>query len=355
MRLSRVGASPARLHRAEVRRGRLQCEIDQRVKALLRDALSVYRVDAERLRELEPDVIVTQSHCEVCAVSLRDVERAVCSWLSACPQLVSLAPNGLADVWTGIERVAEALDVRGTRRRVDSEITEAHERHCGAGEALAVRPTVACIEWIDPLMAAGNWMPELVELAGGVNLFGEAGKHSPWMTWEQLVARDPDVIVVLPCGFDIERSRQGHAGADEIGRSGRGCGRCATAAYSWRTAISISIGRGRDWWNRWRSWRNCCIRKRSDSDMKGRAGRSYKSGGKRGFDALTMRDGDFCVIRATGTRRKMRQSPVSADSLQKHSSRLIASYGEPVTEKDGTDLIDNGLSLRKVGVSAVAP
>ena len=75
-------------------------------------------------------------------------------------------------------------------------------------QALPSRPTVACIEWIDPLMAAGNWMPELVEMAGGVNLFGEAGKHSPWMTWEQLVARDPDVILVLPCGFDIARSRR---------------------------------------------------------------------------------------------------------------------------------------------------
>jgi iron complex transport system substrate-binding protein len=69
-------------------------------------------------------------------------------------------------------------------------------------------PSVACIEWIDPLMAAGNWMPELVEMAGGTNLFGEAGKHAPWMTWEQLRQRDPDVIVVLPCGHDIERSRQ---------------------------------------------------------------------------------------------------------------------------------------------------
>jgi iron complex transport system substrate-binding protein len=184
------------------------CEIDQRVKALLREALSVYRVDAERLRELEPDVIVTQSHCEVCAVSLRDVERAVCSWLSACPRLVSLAPNGLADVWTSIEQVAEALDApeRGAELicRLQGRINAIAER----ASRLSWRPTVACIEWIDPLMAAGNWMPELVELAGGVNLFGEAGKHSPWMTWEQLVVRDPDVIVVLPCGFDMDRSRR---------------------------------------------------------------------------------------------------------------------------------------------------
>ncbi len=182
-------------------------EIDRRVKAILADALSVYRVDAERLRELEPDVIVTQSHCEVCAVSLRDVERAVCSWLRACPKLVSLAPNCLADVWHDIELVAEALDVPERGDELIQSLRSRMDVIAGRARSLP-RPTVACVEWIDPLMAAGNWMPELVEMAGGVNLFGEAGKHSPWMTWEQLVERDPDVIVILPCGFDIARSER---------------------------------------------------------------------------------------------------------------------------------------------------
>jgi iron complex transport system substrate-binding protein len=182
-------------------------EIDQRVKAILRDALSVYRVRTEVLRELQPDLIITQSQCEVCAVSLHDVERAVCDWLNSRPQIVSLAPNGLADVWSDIRRVALALGVsqRGEqlvetlRRRLDAVAFKAR--------ALPERPRVACIEWIEPLMAAGNWMPELVTLAGGQNLFGEAGKHAPWMTWNDLCARDPDVIVVLPCGWDIERAR----------------------------------------------------------------------------------------------------------------------------------------------------
>ncbi|HTU22820.1 MAG TPA: cobalamin-binding protein [Gemmataceae bacterium] len=183
-------------------------QIDQRVKAIVQEGLSVYRVDGEKLRELEPDVIITQSHCEVCAVSLRDVERAVCTWLQTCPQLVSLTPNALADVWTSIERVAEALKApeRGAeliqqlqrRMRVIEQWTEATERF----------PTVAAIEWIEPLMAVGNWMPELIEMAGGVNLFGVAGAHSPWMTWEELCEADPDVLVVLPCGFDIERTRR---------------------------------------------------------------------------------------------------------------------------------------------------
>jgi iron complex transport system substrate-binding protein len=183
-------------------------QIDQRVKAILQEALSVYRVDAEKLRALEPDVIVTQAQCEVCAVSLRDVERVVCQWLQGCPKLVSLMPNALADVWNDIERVAEALGVpdRGAELvgRMQKSMRAIRER----ADRQPDKPTVACIEWIEPLMAAGNWMPELVETAGGVNLFGTAGKHSPWMNFDELVRADPHVVLVTPCGFDIERSRR---------------------------------------------------------------------------------------------------------------------------------------------------
>ncbi|MGH7168749.1 MAG: cobalamin-binding protein [Gemmataceae bacterium] len=183
-------------------------QIDQRVKAIVQEGLSVYRVEGEKLRDLEPDVIVTQSHCEVCAVSLRDVERAVCTWLHACPQLVSLTPNALADVWTSIEQVAEVLKVpeRGMEliQRLKGRMRGIAERTRGFAEW----PTVAAIEWIDPLMAVGNWMPELIEMAGGVNLFGVAGAHSPWMTWQELCEADPDVLLFLPCGFDIERTRR---------------------------------------------------------------------------------------------------------------------------------------------------
>lgn len=183
-------------------------EIDQRVKAIVQESLSVYRVDGEKLRDLEPDVIVTQAQCEVCAVSLREVERTVCAWLRSCPKLVSLTPNALADVWADIERVAEALDARDAGAELIDRLQRRMAAVAEKARSLPDRPTVACIEWIDPLMAAGNWMPELVEMAGGVNRFGEAGKHSPWMTWEQLCGRDPDVILVLPCGFDITRSRR---------------------------------------------------------------------------------------------------------------------------------------------------
>jgi iron complex transport system substrate-binding protein len=182
-------------------------EIDQRVKELVASALAVYRVDADRLAELRPDLILTQSQCEVCAVSLRDVEEAVCRLVSSRPRIVSLEPNTLEDVWRDLLRVAEALGVeaRGAER-----VAELRARVAAiAGRAAALpRPTVACLEWIDPLMAAGNWMPTLVERAGGVSLFGEAGRHSPWMTFDELVARDPDVIIALPCGYDLLRTSE---------------------------------------------------------------------------------------------------------------------------------------------------
>ncbi len=182
-------------------------EIDQQVLRIVADALSVYRVHADLLKELRPDVVITQDHCQVCAVSLRDVEQALCDWLESRPQVVSLAPDSLADVFADIRRVAAAL---GNPARGDKLVAQLQRRMGEVAEkcrALPERPTVACVEWIDPLMAAGNWMPELVEMAGGVNLFGAASKHSPWMTWEQLREKDPEVILVLPCGFDIARSR----------------------------------------------------------------------------------------------------------------------------------------------------
>jgi iron complex transport system substrate-binding protein len=178
-------------------------EIDRLVKAGAQAALSVYHVDAAALEELRPTHIITQTQCEVCAVSLKDVEAAVCAMVSTRPQIVSLEPNALADVWQDIRRVAVALDATERAEALISTLQQRMEEIRRRAEMLSSRPRIACVEWIEPLMAAGNWMPELVEMAGGVNLFGEAGKHSPWMTWEALVAKDPDVLFVSPCGFDI--------------------------------------------------------------------------------------------------------------------------------------------------------
>jgi len=180
--------------------------LDERVKKLVRDALSVYRVDGEALRQLRPDVIVTQSQCEVCAVNMRDVEAAVADWLGGPPPtIVSLAPYNLADVLNDIGRVAMALGIGTCGIEFVAELNR-HLTEIVHRVRSAHRPRVACIEWIEPLMAAGNWMPELVAMAGGVNLFGQAGQHSPWMKFEELAAQDPDVILLAPCGFDMSRT-----------------------------------------------------------------------------------------------------------------------------------------------------
>jgi iron complex transport system substrate-binding protein len=181
-------------------------EIDRLVKDRLRDAVSVYEVFPQVLERLQPTHILTQTQCEVCAVSLKDVEAALAGGLSCSPRVVPLHPNSLADVWDDFRRVANAL---GIAARGEATIEELKSRMCAISRRAlsdAARPTVACIEWIEPLMAAGNWVPELVDMAGGVNLFGEAGRHSPWMSWEQLVAADPEVIVVMPCGWDAART-----------------------------------------------------------------------------------------------------------------------------------------------------
>jgi len=183
-------------------------EIDQRVKAILLDALSVYQVDPRLLEELQPTHIITQSQCEVCAVSLKDVELAVCEFTSSKPVIVSLEPNSLDDVWADIRRVGESLGAADRAENLIGQIESRMDDIVQRTHWLESNPTVAYIEWIDPLMAGGNWMPELVDIAGGVNLFGEAGKHSPWMTWDELLEKDPDIIFVSPCGFDIERTLQ---------------------------------------------------------------------------------------------------------------------------------------------------
>jgi iron complex transport system substrate-binding protein len=182
-------------------------QINQRVQQIVGEALSVYRVDADVLRALRPDVIVTQSQCEVCAVNQRDVEAAVTDWIGGPPpKIVSLAPLSLGDVLNDIGRVAMALGsgVHGIEfvTQLSRRMSLIEER----AKAAALRPRVACIEWIDPLMAAGNWMPELVAMAAGENLFGVAGEHSPWMKLEELVASNPDVIMIAPCGLNMARS-----------------------------------------------------------------------------------------------------------------------------------------------------
>lgn len=181
-------------------------EIHDRVEDLLKSALSIYKIDLDALARLRPTHILTQAQCEVCAVSLAEVEAAVAQLTNCSAQIISLQPAVLDDVWADLRRVAQAVGVES-----DTAIAALQARVATCqqkAQALPHRPRVACIEWTEPLMAAGNWVPELVALAGGENLFGTVGQHSPWMQWDELLQANPDVLVVMPCGFDLEQTRK---------------------------------------------------------------------------------------------------------------------------------------------------
>jgi len=183
-------------------------EIDAQVKQRLANALSVYEVFENVLEQLQPTHIITQTQCRVCAVTPEDVERALARSISSRPKLIALEPNALDDIWQDINRVASACGVAEKGEDVVATLRHEMSQISTRARNARRRPRVACIEWHEPLMAAGNWVPELVELANGENLLGKAGLHSPWMNWEELVSSDPDVIISMPCGFDLERTRR---------------------------------------------------------------------------------------------------------------------------------------------------
>lgn len=181
-------------------------EIDERVKAIVAEGLSVYRVDVERLRELQPDLILTQTQCAVCAVTPRDLEEALCTWVATEPAILSLEPNNLDGVWSDLRRVGDALGVSQRSNELIAALTQRLAEIRERTSAIKTRLRVAAIEWLGPLMAGGNWMPELIEIAGGRSPFAQGGEHSTWLDWPALVEADPEVILLLPCGFTIPQT-----------------------------------------------------------------------------------------------------------------------------------------------------
>ncbi len=180
-------------------------EIHERVTHQLKDALSVYRVNTDMLQTLRPDYIVTQTQCDVCAVSFTDVEQALKQLLNIRPTLISLQSFDLQGVWDDVQRVANELRLEKEGKQLLEEYTTRIATIRAQVSSIYGRPSVACIEWMAPLMAAGNWVPELVEMAGGSSIFGKPGKHAPWIDWEALHAHNPDIIILMPCGFSIPR------------------------------------------------------------------------------------------------------------------------------------------------------
>ena len=202
-------------------------QIDAVIREQVHQGKSVYHLDGEQLAALRPDLILTQELCQVCAPSFTEVRRAA-RVLEGWTKIVSLEPHGLDDILesilevgrvTGVEPAAQDLVAR-LRARID------RVRRLSKPDP---PPRVACLEWLDPIFAAGHWVPELVSMAGGVDGLGRARKDSIVVGWDAVVAYAPEVIVVMPCGFDLARTRveidllTGRAGWHDVPavRSGR--------------------------------------------------------------------------------------------------------------------------------------
>ncbi|MEO1054173.1 MAG: cobalamin-binding protein [Bacteroidota bacterium] len=181
-------------------------EINDQVRDILKFGMSVYKLDVSLLESLKPDYIITQSQCEVCAVSMSDVEAAVCELISSNPQIVNLEPNSLDDVYGDFMTVAKALGVPERGEELVKKIKQRLHEISALTSKLENKPRVLTIEWLSPIMTAGNWVPEMIDIAGGENLLSSAGEHSHYHEWEEVKALDPDIIVIMPCGFDIDRT-----------------------------------------------------------------------------------------------------------------------------------------------------
>ncbi|MGH7369304.1 MAG: cobalamin-binding protein, partial [Candidatus Methylomirabilaceae bacterium] len=180
-------------------------EIDQAVMEHLRQGTGVYAIDVDRLRRVDPDLILTQELCDVCAVPYLEVKRAV-EQLGSGPRLLSLSPALLGDVLQDIRRVGQAA---GRDREAESIVEQLQSRIDQVATItarVAERPRTFCLEWTDPLYVAGHWVPEMVEMAGGTDGLGMKGKPSTRIEWDRVVAYAPEVIILMPCGFDLPRA-----------------------------------------------------------------------------------------------------------------------------------------------------
>lgn len=181
-------------------------ETSQRVGEALAAGSALYEVDAGGLRDAAPDVILTQGLCEVCAPSVGDV-RAIAGRLAKKPRIVSLDPHTLKDMLENIEEVGKACGAAVAARSVVDDLRDRIERVAFLTTRVRERPKTACIEWLEPLFAAGHWVPELVELAGGTDALAKRGERSRRIEPKDLVLSAPEVAVLMPCGFHLDRTR----------------------------------------------------------------------------------------------------------------------------------------------------
>jgi iron complex transport system substrate-binding protein len=184
--------------------GLTAAEIDAAVRASVAGENTIYELDTELLHELEPDLIVTQELCPVCAVSYDEVVREA-EQIESCPKVIALDPKTIGETMGDIRTIAAAT---GTRDAALDLVARQRARIDRVRVAVkdADRPSVVAIEWFDPVFVAGHWTPQLIELARGVDVLGFPGEHSEQMSWEAVAAAQPDVVVCMPCGYDAQRS-----------------------------------------------------------------------------------------------------------------------------------------------------
>lgn len=181
--------------------------IDETVREMSHDHAALYAVDDAQLAALRPDVIITQAQCDVCAVRYEDVVNAVALHPElAETRIIALNPHTFGDILRDLEAVAEACDVPAAGKTYLADLQQRVETVRQRGLRLQRKPRVVGIEWMEPIMVAGNWMPEMIDIAGGESPLGTAGTHSPYARWEDIRAAAPDVVLIMPCGFDLPRT-----------------------------------------------------------------------------------------------------------------------------------------------------
>jgi iron complex transport system substrate-binding protein len=199
-------ASKPHLTRTVIPEGLSAAEIDAEVRRVTGEGRHLYELDEPTLSRLDVDLIVTQAVCEVCAVSYEDVQ-VVAGRLATKPEVISLDPERLSDVLIDLTRLGRATGVEDRAEELLGSLEERLEavRDAVEGEP---RPRVLALEWLDPPFVGGHWVPEMIEIAGGTDAVGEAGAKSRTVTWEELSAAEPEVVVAMPCGWDAERARE---------------------------------------------------------------------------------------------------------------------------------------------------
>jgi len=191
-----------RVTRDKLPAGLSAAEIDAAVKERTLSGESIYELDTERLHELQPDLIVTQALCKVCAVSYDDV-REIAEEIDSQPMVIALDPHTMGEVLGDARTIAQATDTKEAAVDLIREVSERIDR-IRLAVRRAPRPRVVALEWLDPPYAAGHWTPQLIEFAGGEDLLGFAGENSEEQSWELIAASEPDIVIVMPCGFDAE-------------------------------------------------------------------------------------------------------------------------------------------------------